>query len=207
LTDTTGKSKPKEAAMEQQLTQVELIPEGAEDIRARIAHALEVPAGARTSSRAAATSIIPTKKKAQALGVVIDLYRLAMGWLPLDDRSHDAMLVAFYVVLEGAHVPAEHYLGCYRRAASARVERLARGEELQQFSGFDIASEWPGLKAELEAARVSSRKFIAAKARPDCPACFGTGKVHRRIDEFGREDPDGKRHAVAGPCECREIQV
>lgn len=186
-----------------------LVRESDENIRERVRLALVPPAGQRepTSSRAAATTIIPTKRTAQALGVVIDLWRTQRGWEPLDDDSHDAALVSFFVVLEAADVPAHHYLALYQRAVAARVAALARGENPGPLSGEQMAAEWPGLRAELERAAVSSRKFIAAKARPDCPDCFGSGKKYARVNERGELDPAGDLKVTGEKCECRAIQV
>lgn len=177
-----------------------------EEVRGIVRRALE--AEGPTSYAGATIPDTVGEEEANALGDVIDIYRLAMGWQPLDDDDHDAMLKSWFVVLDAAGVPARHYLACYRRAVDSKARRLAEGsDELRTISALDLAAEWAAVRAELERALVESRRFIAKKARPDCPTCFGTGREQIRVNELGEADPDGKRYAVKGPCECREVQV
>jgi hypothetical protein len=146
---------------------------------------------------------------ATALGTVIDAWWLQAGRRPLERKEHNALIIAFNLVVGPAGVLPEWVLECYRRAEATRTAHKAAGEFVMSLSAEDIAAEWPGLKGELERRRVSAGKFIARKARSECGDCFGTGRPHVRVNERGEADPEGEHTRVktGEMCECSKVEI
>lgn len=118
------------------------------------------------------------KDKAQAIGDVLDRWRLNNGWNPWDDDSHDAASLSFVHSLDLEGVPPQHYNELYERSLRSRVAAMQNGKQLPTFGVELMIAEWlgpHGLKAALRQREIESGRVLTGNAESQCPKCFGTG--------------------------------
>jgi hypothetical protein len=148
----------------------------------------------------------PSSAQAQALGEVIDRWRIGAGWQPFDERTQHLTIAVWLELLNAAGVPPEAYAELYRRGLMARAVAIAAGVKVPDFGPELLLAVWPALKREQEQAAVAARKYLPAQAESVCPRCQGTGweEMYREGRPAGRRP--GCAHQSLSEAEQRERQ-
>ncbi len=140
---------------------------------------------------------IPLDKQ-NALGDVLDRWRLNQGWNPWDDDTQMMAIKSWVHVLDREDIPASAYNELYERALETRAHALRTGKTLPNFGAELLLAEWigeNGLRRELRQREIDSGRTLPSNAQSRCGRCFGTGMEHKF-------DADGHNLGIIHGKEC-----
>jgi hypothetical protein len=143
-----------------------------------------------------APTYISREIKAEALGKVIDKWRMSQGWQPLTDNDLHATIAVWMEAFDAARVEPNAYHELYLSAIQVRGSAIANGQTPPPFAPELFISLWPALKAKRERQDVESGRMLAEVAESQCPLCVGSGfEVAQRPDGYmaARKCPNGCR--------------
>jgi hypothetical protein len=121
------------------------------------------------------TRFSPDPIQAKTIGSILDRWRLANGWQPLESSDQNLTIAAWFQVLKLQGVTVEFYDVCYRAAVTTRAQKRNAGENVPYtLSAEAVASEWPAIREKLDKENPAPL-MLTENAAAACQRCFGTG--------------------------------
>ena len=123
---------------------------------------------------------IPLDKQ-NALGDVLDRWRLNQGWNPWDHETQMMAIASWVSVLDREDIPASAYNELYERALETRAHALKTGKQLPNFGAELLLAEWigeGGFRRELRQREIDSGRSLTSNVQSRCQRCFGTNMEH-----------------------------
>lgn len=118
------------------------------------------------------------REKQEAMGDIIDRWRLNLGWNVHDDHTQAIAIQSWVTTLDRENVPHDAYGELYDRALVTRATQLANGRNVQNFGVEYLLAEWvgpSGLRMEWSELEIHRGRTLTSVTAAGCEYCKGSG--------------------------------